>query len=131
MRSSGQTGNSGLEVFHGHEDHGGHSGELPAMQVQGAPETGQGTGYQSDYELLLLESRNRVRLAAADKLMPEAQEGDVVQGLAITLQDLKHGVPLLLDATVEDEDFPSVLMPCRKRLGRRAGQFPLYPGVVP
>ncbi|MDZ4347410.1 MAG: TM0106 family RecB-like putative nuclease, partial [Candidatus Binatia bacterium] len=61
-------------------------------------------GIKSEYESLLLESGNQVCLAASDKLA-QNKKGDVVRGLAITLGTLKRGVPLLLDASVEDENF--------------------------
>lgn len=61
-------------------------------------------GTRSGYELLLVESRNKVRLAAADKLA-QNKKGDVVRGLAITLGILKRGAPLLLDASLENENF--------------------------
>jgi predicted RecB family nuclease len=61
-------------------------------------------GIQSDYELLLIESRRQLRVAAADKLAQD-KKGDVVRGLGITVEILKRGVPLLLDVSVEDETF--------------------------
>ncbi len=60
-------------------------------------------GIKSDYELLLAESRNQVRMAAADKLARN-KKGEVVQGVAITPRILKHGAVLLLDASVEDQE---------------------------
>ena len=60
-------------------------------------------GIKSDYELLLVESRKHVRWRLRTN-WPE-RKGDVVQGLAITLETLKRGAPLLLDASVEDENF--------------------------
>ena len=60
-------------------------------------------GLQSDYELLLREARNQVRLAAADKLKAKHPEDDVLQGTTLTRTKLKHGVPLFLESTAEDE----------------------------
>ena len=74
-------------------------------------------GIKADYELLLLESRNRVRVAAADKLVTRHKKSDVVQGLVMTLKILKHGAPLLLDASVEDEE----LSVCFDALLKEAG----------
>jgi len=73
-------------------------------------------GIKSAYELMLLESRNLVRLAAADKLARN-KRGNVVQGLAITLGILKHGTPLLLDASVEDEEFSVCFDALQKEAG--------------
>jgi hypothetical protein len=36
-------------------------------------------GIKSDYELLLIETRDQVRLAAADKLRAKHKEGDILQ----------------------------------------------------
>src|SRR5262249_20582728 len=62
-------------------------------------------GSPSDYEQLLRESRVRIRLAATAKLQAQHEEGQVLQRLPLTLGVLKRGVPLLLDATVENEEF--------------------------
>jgi predicted RecB family nuclease len=59
----------------------------------------------SDYEQLMRESRERVRLAATAKLLARHKEGEVLRGLTMTLAVLRRGVPLLLDATLEDEEF--------------------------
>jgi predicted RecB family nuclease len=61
-------------------------------------------GIKADYELLLLEFRNRVRMEAADKLVTRHKQSDLAQGLVMTLKILKHGASLLLDASVEDEE---------------------------
>jgi len=60
-------------------------------------------GIKSDYELLLIESRNRVRLAGADKLVARHKEADILRGGSLTPAVMKRGVPLLLDVTVENE----------------------------
>lgn len=73
-------------------------------------------GVKSDYELLLVDSRNQVRLAAADKLARN-NKGDVAQQLAVTLGTLKRGAPLLLDASVENEE----LSVCFDALKKEAG----------
>jgi predicted RecB family nuclease len=59
-------------------------------------------GNISDYEVLQAEARSRVRLAAADRLMGRHKDGAILRGVALTLPLLRQGVPLLLDATVED-----------------------------
>ncbi|MBI3014397.1 MAG: TM0106 family RecB-like putative nuclease [Candidatus Tectomicrobia bacterium] len=61
-------------------------------------------GIRSDYELLLVESRNLIRLAAADKLVARHKEDDILRGLAMTLATLMDGVPLFLNASVEDKE---------------------------
>jgi predicted RecB family nuclease len=73
-------------------------------------------GVKSEYESLLLESRKQVCLAAADKLS-RSKKGDVERGLAITLEVLKRGVPLLLDISVEDENFSVCFDALQKEAG--------------
>src|SRR6266545_68297 len=60
-------------------------------------------GSPSDYEQLMRQSRERVQLAATAKLLVRHTEGAVLQEPIVTLAVLRRGVPLLLDATVEDE----------------------------
>ena len=71
---------------------------------------------KSDYELLLIEFRNQVRVAAADKLARN-RKGDLAQGLAITLRTLKRGSLLLLDASVEAEEFSICFDALQKEAG--------------
>jgi predicted RecB family nuclease len=59
----------------------------------------------SDYEQLMRESRERIRLAGINKLLVRYKEDEVLRGCIVTPAVLKRGVPLLLDATVEDEEF--------------------------
>lgn len=73
-------------------------------------------GVKSEYEGLLLDSRKQVCLAAADRLARN-KKGDVVRGIAITLETLKRGVPLLLDASVEDENFAVCFDALQKEAG--------------
>ena len=85
-------------------------------------------GIQSDYELLLVEARNQVRLAAADKLRVEAQEDDVLQGPTLTRARLKQGVPLLLEGTTEDERLSIRFDALQKEAGpSRLGDFHYIP----
>jgi hypothetical protein len=61
-------------------------------------------GLPHDYEILMKESRERVRQAATTRLLAR-QDGDQVPiGLPLTVDLLKRGLPLLLDAAFEDED---------------------------
>jgi len=61
-------------------------------------------GVPHDYEILMRESGERIRHAAAAKL-PARQDGDEVpSGLLLTAETLKRGLPLLLDVSFEDED---------------------------
>jgi predicted RecB family nuclease len=62
-------------------------------------------GSPSDYERLMRESRERIRLAGIHKLLVRHKEGEVLRGCIVTPTVLKRGVPLLLDATVEAEEF--------------------------
>jgi predicted RecB family nuclease len=51
------------------------------------------------------ESRDRVRLAGIKKLLLQHKAGEVLRGCLVTPAVLKRGVPLLVDATVETEEF--------------------------
>jgi len=62
-------------------------------------------GSLSDYEQLMRESRERVPLAGIKKLLLRHKEGEVLRGCLVTPAVLKRGVPLLVDATVETEEF--------------------------
>src|SRR5437879_10547137 len=52
-------------------------------------------GSKSDYELLLGESRDRVRLAGMTSLLARQKDDEVLRGLPLTQAVLKQGVPLL------------------------------------
>ena len=85
-------------------------------------------GTKCDYEFLLLEARNQVCLAAADRLVARHKQADVQRGVAITIPSLKHGVPLLLDATLEDECFSVRFDALQKEAGTsRLGKFHYLP----
>ena len=71
-------------------------------QYKGYLQLAGARGNTSDYEILLKETRARVRVAAAANLVRD-QKCDVLQDVALTFEVLKRGVPLLLDATAEDE----------------------------
>ena len=62
-------------------------------------------GGLSDYEQLMRESRERVRLAGIKKLLLQHKESEMLRGCIVTPAVLKRGVPLLLDATVETKEF--------------------------
>src|SRR5262245_20329610 len=61
-------------------------------------------GEQSDYEILLSESRGRVRQAATEKLLAGLKEDEVSRGCTATSELLGRGLPLLLDTTIEGEN---------------------------
>jgi predicted RecB family nuclease len=60
-------------------------------------------GTPSDYGQLLQGARARVRLMATDKLLSQYGAREILRSLTVTPAVLKRGVPLVLDATVEDE----------------------------
>jgi predicted RecB family nuclease len=62
-------------------------------------------GEKADYEILMAEARGRVRLAATERLLARHPEGEVLRSVAATPDVLRQGVPLILDAVVEDTDF--------------------------
>jgi predicted RecB family nuclease len=61
-------------------------------------------GTKSDYEILLTQMRAEVRLAAIDKLLARHTEEEIPRNIPITFSASKQGAPLLLDATLEDDD---------------------------
>jgi predicted RecB family nuclease len=60
-------------------------------------------GAKSDYEGLLTESRERVRLAAIETILTRHREDEVVRNIPLTASALKEGPPFVLDATLEDD----------------------------
>jgi hypothetical protein len=71
-------------------------------QYKGYLKLGGAQGSTSDYEILLRETRARLRVAAAANLVRDHKR-DVLRDLALTFEVLKRGAPLLLDVTAEDE----------------------------
>jgi predicted RecB family nuclease len=85
-------------------------------------------GKLSDYELLMKESGERVRLAATAQLLARHKEGEVLRGLTATPTVLGQSVPLLLDVTVEDGEFSVRLDALRRAAGpSRLGDFHYVP----
>jgi hypothetical protein len=60
-------------------------------------------GPRSDYEGLLLERRDDVRLKAIDRIMGRHQPEEVVRNVPLTAAALKAGPAYVLDATLEDD----------------------------
>jgi predicted RecB family nuclease len=88
--------------------------------LQLAGEHGQSAGYQ----LLLLESRGRVRQAATERLLARHNKGEVLRDVTVTLGLLKQGASLLLDATVEDEGLSVRFDALQRKAGvSRLGDF--------
>lgn len=85
-------------------------------------------GTKCDYELVLLEARTQVCLAAADKLVARHKEADVLRGGFLTLAAMKRGVPLLLDVTAEDDGHSIRFDALQKEAGpSRLGNFHYIP----
>jgi predicted RecB family nuclease len=72
-----------------------YKGYLKTMREQGPPHP---------YEILMKESRERIRQAATARLLARHNGGEVSSGVPLTQDLLKGGLPLLLDAAFEDED---------------------------
>src|SRR4051794_20539272 len=60
-------------------------------------------GTRSDYEALLIEQRNEVRLRASNKLLARHPGDEVARTIPLTIAALKRGSPFILDATLEDD----------------------------
>lgn len=84
----------------------------------------------SGYEMLLRESRARIQAAAATKLAGDQKCG-VLQNIALTLEVLTRGVPLLLDVTAEDEQLSICFDGLRRSAGAsRLGEFHYIPILI-
>jgi len=57
-------------------------------------------GNPTDFELLAHDTKERVRTLAIDRFLAEHSEGDVLRGLSVTPELLRHGTSVILDATV-------------------------------
>ena len=89
-------------------------------------------GKLSDYELLMREARERVRLAATAQLLARHEEDAVLRGLTATPTLLGQGVPLLLEVTVEDGEFSVRFDALQRAAGpSRLGDFHYVPEVDP
>ena len=63
---------------------------------------GGAQGMPSDYEQFLREKSARVRRTATDKLLTRYGGHELLRSLTVTPAVLKRGVPLILEATLED-----------------------------
>ena len=61
-------------------------------------------GLPHGYAILMIQSRERIRRTATAKLLARHGGADVSTGLPLTVNLLKRGLPLLLDAVFEDDD---------------------------
>ena len=85
-------------------------------------------GTPSDYAILQAEARNRVGLAATDRLLGQHQEGAILRGVTLTRPLLQQGASLLLDATVEGRDRSIHFDALQKEAGvSRLGDFHYLP----
>jgi predicted RecB family nuclease len=85
-------------------------------------------GDATDHELLMREARERVHRTATDLLLARHKGGEVPRGLLATPAVLERGVPLLLDATVEDEGLSVRFDALQKRAGpSKLGDFHYLP----
>jgi predicted RecB family nuclease len=60
-------------------------------------------GTTSDYETLLTEMRDEVRLAAIDRIVARHQGDEIPRNIPLTTSALKQGAPFILDAILEDD----------------------------
>src|ERR1700732_3477408 len=60
-------------------------------------------GNRSDYEALLIERREAIRLRATDKILSRHRADDVARNVPLTLATLKRGPLFVLNTVVEDE----------------------------
>ena len=60
-------------------------------------------GSMSDYQGLLVASRQEVRQQAIGKILAQYPEAEVARGITLTSAALRAGPPFVLDATLEDD----------------------------
>ena len=75
-------------------------------------------GSVSDYEKLLVASREKVRQTAIGKILERHSESEVARGIPVTAVALRAGRPFVLDATLEGD---LMSPPLRTRLKRVDG----------
>src|SRR5437763_256862 len=61
-------------------------------------------GVESDYQTLTAEDEVQTRTRANTYLLSHQPDGQACQGRTFTAADLGLGIPLLLDATIEQEE---------------------------
>src|SRR5262249_9396778 len=85
-------------------------------------------GVPADYELLMKETRERVRQGATDLLLARHKGDKGLRGLTVTPALLSQGASIILDATVEDQGL-SVCFDAIKRIDSRSslGDFHYAP----
>jgi predicted RecB family nuclease len=74
-----------------------------ACDTKGHLELAGETGTKSDYEAMTEAIGQASRKGALAKLVARFGEGDACRGLSVTVESLKQGKPLLVDAVLEDE----------------------------
>ena len=60
-------------------------------------------GEESDYQKMITEQAVQVRTLAFTRLLARHPEGEACQGATLSAADLGRGSPIVLDATIEDE----------------------------
>jgi predicted RecB family nuclease len=85
-------------------------------------------GVPADYELLMRETRERVRQGATDLLLARHREGEVLRELSVTPALLRRGPSLLLNAIVERDGLCVCFDALRRVDGRSSlGDFHYIP----
>jgi predicted RecB family nuclease len=59
-------------------------------------------GIKSDYEVLLAGARDEVKHTAIEKIITQHRQDQVPRGIPLTNSVLKHGLPFVLETTLED-----------------------------
>src|SRR4051812_9151692 len=62
-------------------------------------------GTKSDYEILMREVKDEILQRAGASLIGRHRDEEAMRGLKATPATLGQGAPLILDATVEDDEF--------------------------
>src|SRR4051794_19123113 len=85
-------------------------------------------GSRSDYETLLGELRDEVRIKATDKILAQQQDHEIERGVVLTPAVLRRGAAFILEATLEDEHASLALDGLKRVAGTsRLGTLPSIP----
>ena len=85
-------------------------------------------GTKSDYEELILASRQEVRQQAIGKIVAQHPEAEVARGIPLTPAALRAGPSFVLDATLEDDGAPATFDGLKRVSGSsKLGDFHYVP----
>jgi predicted RecB family nuclease len=85
-------------------------------------------GSKSDYEVMLGQLREQVKVNAVEKLLAHSKHGETIKDVALTVSTLSQKAELILDSTFEDEHLCLRFDGLKKEVGPSAlGEFYYVP----